>query len=35
MFFIGLIGEYVAAIHTRVMKRPLVVEKERVNFDES
>jgi glycosyltransferase involved in cell wall biosynthesis len=34
MFFIGLIGEYVAAIHTRVMKRPLVVEKERVNFDE-
>lgn len=34
LFFIGLIGEYVAAIHTRVMKRPLVVEKERVNFDD-
>lgn len=33
IFFIGLIGEYVAAIHTRVQKRPLVVEKERVNFD--
>lgn len=33
LFFIGIIGEYVAAIHTQVMKRPLVVEKERVNFD--
>lgn len=33
LFFIGVIGEYVAAIHTQVMKRPLVVEKERVNFD--
>lgn len=33
LFFIGLMGEYVAAIHTRVMKRPLVVEKERINFD--
>jgi glycosyltransferase involved in cell wall biosynthesis len=33
LFFIGVIGEYVAAIHTQVMKRPLVVEKERVNFE--
>lgn len=33
LFFIGIIGEYVAAIHTQIMKRPLVVEKERVNFD--
>lgn len=33
LFFIGIIGEYVAAIHTHVMKRPLVVEKERINFD--
>ncbi|WP_310450981.1 glycosyltransferase family 2 protein [Sulfuritalea sp.] len=33
LFFIGIIGEYVAAIHTQVMKRPLVTEKERVNFD--
>ena len=32
LFFIGLIGEYVAAIHTQVMRRPLVVEKERINF---
>ena len=33
IFFIGLIGEYVASIHTRVQRRPLVVELERVNFD--
>lgn len=32
LFFIGLIGEYVAAIHTQTLRRPLVVEKERVNF---
>ncbi|MDR1739237.1 MAG: glycosyltransferase family 2 protein [Bacteroidales bacterium] len=30
LFFIGIIGEYVGAIHTQVRKRPLVVEKERV-----
>ncbi len=34
LFFIGLLGEYIASIHTRVMRRPLVVEKERINFDE-
>jgi polyisoprenyl-phosphate glycosyltransferase len=34
LFFIGLLGEYVSAIHTQVMKRPLVIEQERVNFDE-
>ncbi len=33
LFFIGIIGEYVGAIHTQVMKRPLVIEKERMNFD--
>lgn len=33
LFFIGILGEYIASIHTHVMKRPLVVEKERVNFD--
>jgi glycosyltransferase involved in cell wall biosynthesis len=32
LFFIGIIGEYIGAIHTRVTKRPLVVEKERINF---
>lgn len=35
LFFIGIIGEYIAAIHTQVMKRPLVVEKERINFDQA
>jgi glycosyltransferase involved in cell wall biosynthesis len=33
LFFLGLIGEYVGAIHTQVQKRPLVVEKERINFE--
>lgn len=33
LFFIGIIGEYVGAIHTQVRKRPLVIEKERLNFD--
>jgi glycosyltransferase involved in cell wall biosynthesis len=33
LFFIGVLGEYVGAIHTQVHKRPLVVEKERINFD--
>ena len=32
LFFIGVIGEYIGAIHTQVRKRPLVIEKERVNF---
>lgn len=32
LFFIGLLGEYIGAIHTQVLKRPLVVEKERINF---
>jgi hypothetical protein len=26
-------GEYIGAIHTKVLKRPLVIEKERINFD--
>lgn len=32
IFFIGLLGEYVLNINSRVMKRPLVVEEERLNF---
>lgn len=32
LFFIGLLGEYIASIHTQVLKRPLVIERERVNF---
>lgn len=33
LFFIGIIGEYVGSIQTQVLKRPLVIEKERINFD--
>jgi glycosyltransferase involved in cell wall biosynthesis len=33
LFFIGLVGEYIMSINTRVMKRPLVVEEERIGFD--
>jgi glycosyltransferase involved in cell wall biosynthesis len=33
LFFIGVLGEYIGAIHTQIHKRPLVVEKERINFD--
>jgi glycosyltransferase involved in cell wall biosynthesis len=35
LFFIGIIGEYIGAIFTQVKKRPLVIEKERINFDEN
>ena len=35
LFFIGILGEYIGAIHTHVQKRPLVVEKERINFPQS
>lgn len=34
LFFIGLIGEYILNINTRVINRPLVVEEKRINFDE-
>ena len=32
LVFIGLLGEYIGAIHTYVQNRPIVVEKERINF---
>lgn len=34
MFFLGVIGEYIGSIHTQVRNLPLVIELERVNFDE-
>lgn len=34
LFFIGLIGEYILNINTRVIHRPLVVEEKRLNFEE-
>lgn len=33
LVFMGLIGEYILSINTRVMKRPLVIVEERLNFD--
>ena len=35
LFFIGFIGEYISSINQRVMNRPLVVEEERINFEET
>jgi glycosyltransferase involved in cell wall biosynthesis len=32
MVFLGLLGEYIVSIHHQVLKRPLVIEKERINF---
>jgi glycosyltransferase involved in cell wall biosynthesis len=32
LFFMGILGEYIGAIHTQVLHRPLVVERERINF---
>lgn len=32
LFFLGVVGEYIGAIYTQVLDRPLVVEKERINF---
>jgi glycosyltransferase involved in cell wall biosynthesis len=32
LLFIGVLGEYIGAIYTHVVKRPLVVERERLNF---
>jgi glycosyltransferase involved in cell wall biosynthesis len=34
LFFLGVLGEYVGAIYTQVRNRPLVVEQERINFEE-
>lgn len=33
LFFVGILGEYLGSVHTYAKKRPLVVEKERINFD--
>jgi dolichol-phosphate mannosyltransferase len=33
LLFMGLIGEYVGAIHTQLQRRPWAIERERVNFE--
>jgi glycosyltransferase involved in cell wall biosynthesis len=32
LFFLGVLGEYIGAIFTQILHRPLVIEKERINF---
>ena len=32
LIFLGIVGEYIGAIYTQVIRRPLVIEKERINF---
>ncbi len=34
LFFMGMMGEYILSINQRLMNRPLVIEEERINFDE-
>ena len=33
MFFVGILGEYIGAIHAQIHRRPWVIERERLNFD--
>lgn len=33
LFFLGVVGEYIASINTRIRRMPLVIEKERINFE--
>lgn len=33
LMFIGLLGEYITAIHAQVRRGPMVVERERINID--
>jgi polyisoprenyl-phosphate glycosyltransferase len=32
LFFLGIVGEYIGQIYTLSVRRPLVIEKERINF---
>jgi hypothetical protein len=34
LFFIGFIGEYIMSMNARIMNRPLVIEEERINFED-
>ena len=33
-FFVGILGEYILAIYNQVRRKPLVVERELINFDD-
>jgi glycosyltransferase involved in cell wall biosynthesis len=32
LFFLGIVGEYIGSIYTLAVRRPLVIERERINF---
>jgi glycosyltransferase involved in cell wall biosynthesis len=34
LFFLGILGEYIGAIHAQVRRKPFVIIREKVNFDE-
>jgi hypothetical protein len=33
LLFIGFLGEYIGSVHTHIQRRPIVVERERINFE--
>ncbi len=33
LVFLGIIGEYIGAIHTQLQRRPYAIERERINFE--
>lgn len=33
LFFLGILGEYILSINARVIRRPLVIEERRINFE--
>jgi glycosyltransferase involved in cell wall biosynthesis len=33
ILFLGMLGEYLGSVHTKIRNMPLVIENERVNFD--
>ncbi|MPN49460.1 Prophage bactoprenol glucosyl transferase [bioreactor metagenome] len=34
LVFIGVLGEYILTINARTIRRPLVIEEKRINFDD-
>jgi polyisoprenyl-phosphate glycosyltransferase len=34
LFFLGVLGEYINAIHSQVRRRPMVIEEETLNFED-
>ena len=35
LFFLGILGEYILSINARVIRRPLVIEERRINFEKN